>query len=381
MAINLTYKDTRKTAKPLPGNATAKSLSIGSIISNFGKAVRPAELIFFTSHLSLMLEINTPLDKALKAIESQTSNIAFRTIIQTMIRDIEEGNQLSDALKKHPRVFNKMFVSMVKAGESGGFLTDILGRIVEMQEKRQALVTQLRSALTYPAFLCVLGVSVLIFVMVSVLPKFTAFFAGKESILPATTRLLMKGSDSLKGYWWLYIISVIGLSISFKIFKESRPGKALIDKLIISTPIISKLSTKIYTTEMLRLLGNLITSNVPLLDALEVTRGSISNQYFRDFIDRIIKHVEQGGKFSQPFATCPFIMDSVKQMVATGEEAGKLSKAMLRLTTFYEVEVDQDLKKFSTLLEPAALIVMGGVVGLIVSSIILPMFKLAHVVG
>lgn len=328
-----------------------------------------------------MLEIDTPLDKALRAIESQTSNTRFKKIIQTMILDIEEGKQLSDALRKHPRVFNKMFVSMVNAGESGGFLTDILGRIVEMQEKRQALVTQVKSALTYPAFLSILGVSVLVFVMVSVLPKFTAFFAGKESILPSTTRLLMKGSDSLKGYWWLYIISVIGIAIGFKVFKESRHGKALIDKFIISSPIISRLSTKIYTTEMLRLLGNLIESSVPLLDALEVTRGSISNKYFRDFIDQIIKHVEQGGKLSQTFATCPFIMDSVKQTVTTGEEAGKLSKAMLLLTSFYEVEVDQDLKKLSTLLEPAALIVMGGVVGLIVASIILPMFKLAHAVG
>jgi len=166
-----------------------------------------------------------------------------------------------------------------------------------------------------------------------------------------------------------------------KFFKESKHGQALIDWFLVSSPLVSRVSNKIYTNELLRILGNLIESKVPLLDALEVTRGAIRNLYFRKFIDKIIIHVEHGGKFSQPFATYPYILDSVKQMVSTGEETGNLPKTMLRLTRFYDIEVEQELKRFATMIEPVALVVMGAVVGLIVSSVILPMFKLAHAVG
>lgn len=381
MAINFNNKDIQGASKSFPGLPLFKSATWSNIIRYIGRPVKPSELIFFTTHLSLMIEIDTPMNQALKAIESQTKNTAFKKVIHSMVQDVEEGKQLSDAMKRHPRVFNSMFISMVKGGESGGFLNDALDKIAEMQEKRKALTNQIRSALTYPAFLCVLGFVVVIFIMVSVLPKFTALFAGKESVLPFTTRFLMQGSTFLQSYWWLCIISLIGLIIGLKFFKESKHGQALIDWFLVSSPLVSRISNKIYTNELLRILGNLIESKVPLLDALEVTRGAIRNRYFRNFIEKIIIHVEHGGKFSQPFATYPYILDSVKQMVSTGEETGNLPKTMLRLTRFYDIEVEQELKRFATMIEPVALVVMGAVVGLIVSSVILPMFKLAHAVG
>ena len=381
MAINFTNKDTQGASKSFPVLPLFKSATWSNIIHNIGRPVKPSELIFFTSHLSLMLEIDTPLNQALKAIESQTKNTVFKKVIYSMLQDIEEGKQLSDAMKRHPRVFNSMFTSMVKAGESGGFLNDVLEKISEMQEKRQALITQISSALTYPAFLCVLGFVVVIFIMVSVLPKFAALFAGKESVLPFTTLFLMKGSAFLQSYWWLCLISFIGLIIGLRFFKESKYGQALIDRFIVSSPLVSRVSNKIYTNELLRILGNLIESKVPLLDALEVTVARSAIDISEILSNKIIIHVEQGGKFSQPFATYPYISNSVKQMVSTGEETGNLSKAMLRLNRFYDVEIEQDLKKFATLIEPVALVIMGAVIGLIVSSVILPMFKLAHAVG
>jgi len=148
----------------------------------------------------------------------------------------------------------------------------------------------------------------------------------------------------------------------------------------VSGPLISNLSNKIYTCQLLRTLGNLMESQVPLLESLGVTRATIKNRYFRHFIDRIIEHVREGGKFSQPFATYPYTLESVKQMVATGEEAGNLPRVMLRLAEFYDVEADRELKNFASMMEPIALIVMGGVVGMIVSSVILPLFKIASTV-
>ncbi|MFH1480032.1 MAG: type II secretion system F family protein, partial [Pseudomonadota bacterium] len=271
-----------------------------------------------------------------------------------------------------------IFVSLIKAGETGGFLKDIIDRIVEMQEKRQALLSQAKSALTYPMVLCVVGILVVVFVLVGILPRFTVFFQGKEHILPITTRVMMSMSHSLKGYWWAYLLGAAVLIIAFKIFLNSKGGKFLFDLFCVKAPIISRLFNKIYTSQILRTLGHLMESQVPLLEALLVCKETLRNRYFTDFIDRISEHVSQGGKFSQPFSTNPYIMDTVKQMVATADETGNLPRVMLRLAEFYDTEVEQELKGISSIIEPVGLIVMGGVVGLIVASVILPMFKLAQ---
>ena len=380
MAISYNPKSSR-LAKKAP-----KSL-FGSILKSqqprfmsFGRAIKPGELIFFSSQLSLMLEIGTPLTTTLRAIANQTKNPALKEIIQAMQKDIEEGRQLSDAMKRHPRVFNSVFISMIKAGETSGFLKQILDRIVEMQEKRQALIAQLRSTLTYPALLCLVGTLVVIFVLVGVLPKFTAFFAGKEHILPPITRFLMALSDSLRGYWWAYVVCCLGLTVGIKLWKDSESGQALVDRLSVSAPIVSRLYNKTYTCQFLRTLGHLMASQVPLLEALQASKGTIRNRYFIRFVDQIMDHVQQGGRFAEPFADNPYILDSVKQMVSTGEEAGNLPKVMLRLAQFYDEEMDRELKSLASMIEPIALIVLGGVVGCIVASVILPVFRLAHAV-
>lgn len=351
-----------------------------SSLQGFTRPIKPSELLFFTSQLSLMLEIETPLNVALKAIRDQTDNEVLKGVIEAVIGDIEDGRQLSDAMKKHPRVFSSVFTSMIRAGESGGFLKEILDRIVDIQEKNQALVTRLRSALTYPAVLCIVAMLVIVFIMLGVLPKFTAFFAGKEEVLPGITRFFMVVSVSLQSYWWAYAGSGIGLLLGLALYRESPQGRNAKDWLIINFPLVARLSNKIYTCQLFRTLGHLMESHVPLIESLEVTRGAINNLYFRHLIDKIIIHVQEGGKFAQPFAGYPYLLESVKQMVATGEEAGNLSKVMLRLTDFYDAEVDQELKIFASMIEPVALIIMGVVIGLIVSSVILPLFKLAHVV-
>ena len=344
----------------------------------FGKSIKPKEVIFFTSQLSLMLEIGTPLKNALDAICNQTQNADFKKVIYSLRHDIEEGQQLSDAMKRHPHVFNSVYHSMIKAGEAGGFLHEILNRMVEMQEKRQALLTQIRSALTYPMFLCALGFVVVVFVLVGVLPKFTAFFEGKEHILPLTTRFLMAASASLKESWWVYLIGLAGCMIGLTLFKNSERGQIILDWSFIRLPLLSRISNKINTCSMLRTLGHLMESAVPILQALDVTRDTIKNRYFMHFIQKIQDHVREGGKFAQPFSEYPFILDSVKQMVATGEDVGNLPEVMLRLAKFYDAEVDRELKNFATMIEPIALVVMGAMVGVIVSSVVLPLFKLAH---
>lgn len=244
MAITLNKKLQRTTVKIAETGQESSFKSVTSLTGLFTKPVKTKEIIFFYSQMSLMLEIGTSLTEALKAAANQTQNMVFKEILQKIIVDIEEGRQLSEAMKRHPKVFPGIIVSMIKAGETGGFLKKTLDRIVEIQEKRQAFIAQLRSTLTYPIIICTVGFGVVIFVLTGILPKFTSLFEGKEALLPATTRIMLALSDSLRGYWWVYILSVLGLVILFIFLKNSHQGRALTEKFLISTPLISKVTNK-----------------------------------------------------------------------------------------------------------------------------------------
>jgi len=323
----------------------------------FKGRVKPEELVFFFSQLALMLEIQMPLRSALENIGIQTTNLTFKAALQAVIIQIEEGRQLSHALGHHPTLFKPLYVSMIKAGETGGYLKEILDRIVEMEEKRLALIRQIKTALTYPLFLCVLSMVTVGFIMVAVLPKFVVLFEGKEHILPWTTRFLIAASHSLRAYGWVYLIAGMTLAVALPLYKSSEHGQAVIDRLLVSGPWIAGIANKIYTCELMRTLGSLMASRVSMLEALEVTRGTTANRHFRNFIDRIIVHVQQGGKFSQPLAGFRYIPAPVKQMVATGEETGNLPKVLLRLATFYDGELERSLKAIAAKIEPLALLV------------------------
>jgi type II secretory pathway component PulF len=324
-----------------------------------------------------MLEIGTSLTGGLQALADQSRNPAFKEILFAMLKDLQEGRQLSDAMMRYPHVFNRVYVSLAKAGEAGGFLKNSLDSIVVMIERRKALITQLRATLTYPVILCVMAVAVVIFVLVGILPKFMVLFEGKERLLPPTTRVLMALSTSLRGYWWAYLTGGAALIFLGAAFFQSPPGQALKDRFLVSTPLVAPTFNKILTCQLLRTLGNLMESHVPLIEALDITRTTFSNRHFAAFVDQIREHVHEGGTLSRIFARNPYVMETVKQMVATGEEVGKLPKVMLRLAEFYDTEIQSDLRIISSLVEPAALVIIGAVVGLLVSSVILPIFRIA----
>jgi type II secretory pathway component PulF len=246
-----------------------------------------------------------------------------------------------------------------------------------MIERRQALITQLRATLTYPVILCVVAMAVVVFVLVGILPKFMVLFEGKERLLPPTTRILMLLSASLRGYWWAYLAAAAALIYLGATFFRSPTGQALKDRFLVSTPMIAPTFNKILTCQLLRTLGNLMESHVPLIEALDVTRTTFANRHFGAFVDQIREHVRGGGNLSQVFARNPYVMETVKQMVATGEEVGKLPRVMLRLAEFYDTEIQSDLRIISSLVEPVALVIIGAIVGLLVSSVILPIFRIA----
>lgn len=377
MAIALTQKKLPREPKEIKEPSAAPEKSKSPLSRLFHRTVSSSELIFFNSQLSLMMEIGIPVTNALRAIAEQTQNERFKATVIAMLRDCEEGRQLSDAMGRFPDIFDSVFTSMVRAGETGGFLRKTLDGIIVMQEKRQALMTQLRSTLAYPVILCAMAVAVVIFVLVGILPKFAVLFSGKESLLPFNTRFLMAASASMRGYWWAYLLGLAASAASGYSYVRSRHGQALIDRILITAPVMGRLTNKIYTCQLLRTLGHLMESSVTLVHALGVTQPAFKNRHYRQFVGELKEHVEQGGRFAVLFAHNPYILESVKQMVTTGEEVGDLTRVMLRLAEFYDAEVDRELKMLGAMISPLALVILGVVVALIVSSVILPMFRIA----
>ena len=227
-----------KAAQP----AKAAQTSGGKISFSFTRSVKQKELFFFLTQLSLMLDVGISLSKAIESILSQIKNLYFKEILEAMVKDIEEGHQLSAAMSRHPLVFKNVYVKMVRSGETGGFLPKVIDSIIELLEKKQSIRNKFRSALTYPLILCLLAFIVTIFVLVGILPKFMVFFEGKYHILPLTTRAMMGLSIFLRSYWWVCIIGFAGLAAGIKIYLSSQAFHRHIDWLTINFRLFSKMA-------------------------------------------------------------------------------------------------------------------------------------------
>jgi type II secretory pathway component PulF len=378
MAIATTVKKVAQAKRPQSASWT--KLMRQDITLLRGGKVTNREIIFFTNQLALMLEIGTPLNESLAVIQGQVKNPPFRLIVATLLEEVEGGKSLSEALQRHPRTFSPEYISLVSAGESSGQVHQMLNRVMQLQERREAFATALKGSLTYPAVLCLVSVVVVIFMLVFVFPRFETLFSGIEDILPPTTKFLMAVSHYLKEFWYVPL-AITGLAWAGLVqLLKTEQGKLAVDKIKTTLPLLAGLYVKIYLSQFMRTLGFLLGSSVPLLDALRITRRGTANLVFLGFIDRIVSNVETGNGVSPAFAETSFVPETVSQMVKVGEESQSVDRVLLRLSDYYEGEIGSDIKKVTTIIEPALLILMGIVVGVIVISLILPIFKLSRVV-
>lgn len=302
-------------------------------------------------------------------------------VINSLIEDVTSGKSFSFALAKHPDLFSGTYVTLVGAAEEGGFLDTVLLELMKMDEKREELRSTVISALSYPAFLIGFSIFVVIFVLVAVFPKFSEMFSAIADQLPITTIVLMNASHALIKYW----IPITGGSfagVAGLIWWLRTPsGKDALDRLKLSMFGLRGIFIQIYLIQSMRVLGLSLANGVTVPDALASCREVVSNKVFQRFLIGVEEKVNEGGGFSAAFQTADFIPPLVRQMVSTGEETGNLPKILSRVADYYERELTKKLAAFSRMVEPIMLIVMGGVVGLIVSSLILPIFKLSQAVG
>jgi type II secretory pathway component PulF len=334
----------------------------------------------FTERLALLLETGTPLHGALQALRQQAGSPAMQAMIGELAADVETGQRFSQALARHPEVFSTTYTNLVAASEGGGFMHEVLEQLLTEEQKREELRNTIVSALTYPAFLTLFSVGVVVFVLVVVFPKFGEMFARIHDQLPATTIALMWLSDMMRQYWWQLLAATGLIGVGIVRGLSSAAGRNFVDGLKLRMPGLRDVFVQLYLTQSLRVMGLSLGHGVPIVEALRSTRDVVKNRIFRDLFVSVELSVQEGNTITSAFEQSDFIPDLVKQMIGTAEASGSLAPVLGRVAEHYERELGRKLATLSKLAEPVMLLIMGVLVGVIVSSLILPIFKLSKAV-
>lgn len=346
-----------------------------------GSPVGGEELAVFTRQMATLLDSGLPLLRAVNVLEEQTENEAFKAILQKVSQDIQSGASFSEALSAHPQVFDDLYVNMVKAGETGGVLDTVLKRLAEFAEKRQELKAKIKSATMYPAIMFIVAILVVIFLLVFVLPTFTSLFNEMNVQLPLPTRIVIGVSRFLQNFWWLVLGGFVGLYLLYRWYYSTDHGEYVIDGMKLNMPIFGSLIRKVQTARFSRTLGTLLSSGVPILEAIDIVKGTIGNRVIADTMDDVQESISEGETISEPLHESGVFPPMVTHMVSVGEETGDLDGMLNRVADTYEMQVDEAVDGLSSLIEPLLIVFMGVTVGVIVLAMFLPMFQLVNVVG
>jgi type IV pilus assembly protein PilC len=341
--------------------------------------VKQSDVVHFASQLAVMVDSGVPIAEALDTLVQQTVNPTFQDILRQIAQDVEGGEPLSEALEKHPKQFNPMFVSLVRAGESSGHLGQMLNNVSEYLVESYEAQRKIIGTLTYPIFLLCLAVIVVVVLMTVVLPKFTKIFASKGATLPLPTRMLMGLSGFVTGHWLPLVLGLIVVIGGAVLLLHHPAGRRLADRIKIRAPLLGAVCLKFYIARAFRALGTMIASGVPVITALEIARRTAGNEYFRAVFDRAIERVSEGETLADQFFCTDLIPVTTSQMVFAGEKAGRLGDVLLRVSGFCDRELKDAAKRMTTMLEPLLIVFMGVLVGGIAISLLLPLFTISRV--
>lgn len=347
-----------------------------------GSGVKPREVSLFTRQLATLIEAGLPLLRSITVLRNQLKGGSFKDILGQIGSDIEGGGTFSEALSKHPRVFTKLYVNMVKAGEVGGGLEKVLDRLAVFSEKDMALQRKIKSALIYPAAVVCIIFLVLYVIFAFVIPKFTEMYKDMGQALPAMTLLLIKISNFAKEKGWFAIPGAIwGIVMFFKGVRRTYKGRYLLDKIKLRLLLFGPLVQKAIIARVTRTLGTLIGSGVNILQALNIVKETAGNEVFGRTLAQVHDSIREGESIAGPLQASNIFPPMVINMIDVGEETGALDTMLMKIADTYEDEVDTAVSGLSTLLEPLLIVFMGVIVGFVVVSLFLPLVKLATVIG
>jgi type IV pilus assembly protein PilC len=340
-------------------------------------------LTTFTSQLSTLQDAGLPIVRSLKILEGQMERGPFKSTLVDVTEDVESGSPLSDALAKHPKVFDGLYTNMVKAGEAGGVLDVILARLATFMDKAQKLRKRVKGAMIYPAVVMFVTVSILMLIMIFVVPKFEAVFKQIPGLgeLPAITRALQSISRFLVDSWYVVLGVILLVVFGIRAARATPGGRRFFDRVRLRLPIVGRLARKIIVARFTRTLGTLIASGVPILEALAICRHTAGNVVLEIALEKVHESVREGESIAEPLGECGIFDDIVVNMIDVGEETGELDKMLIKVADNYDEEVDVEVGSLVSVIEPILILLMGGAVFIIVLGLFLPLMKLIQGVG
>lgn len=342
--------------------------------------VKTKDLAVFSRQLSTMVNAGVPLVRSLNLLSQQTENAYFREVVEAVGKDIEGGETLSVALEKYPKVFSPIYVNMIAAGEAGGILDEILKRLAEQQEKDASIKKKIKSAAAYPAVLVVVATGAFFGLMLFIVPQIAKVItdvAGDDAKLPIYTLVLLSISGFMVKFWYILIIGGVAAAFVFKKYISTPKGQYNFHRLLLKTPVIKVVITKVAIARFARIFASLMGAGVSVLDTLAITAKAIGNRVIEEELTEAAKLVKNGQPLSEPLSQSKVFPPIVAQMLAVGEETGEIDTVLIKIADFYEEEVDTLIDGLSSIIEPIMIVVMGAMVGLIALSVIGPLSSIS----
>ncbi|XOF33530.1 MAG: type II secretion system inner membrane protein GspF [Candidatus Electrothrix sp. YB6] len=346
----------------------------------FGGRIKQQEVHVATRQLAILLSAGIPLVPALNGLVEQTGNKALQTIITQIKDSVNEGNSLTASLAEHPRLFSKIYVNMVQAGEASGSLDVVLERLADVGEQQQTLHSRITAAMIYPIFMALVGIGVLFMLVTFIVPSITKVFTDRDQVLPLPTTLLITTSDFLQSYWILVVGAIIALIIGIRMFIQQPAGRRIWDKLKLTLPLLSDLNIKIAAATLGRTLSSLLRSGVPLVTSLQIVKNILNNVLLEKIMEEAAEELEKGKSLAGVLRGNRYFTPMLIQMIAVGEQSGSLEKMLETAANSYEKEVETTIMALTSMIEPIMILTMGLAVSFVVFSILLPIFEMNQLI-
>ena len=359
----------------------AKPKDLFENVAFFQPKITAKDVVIFTRQFSTMIDAGLPLVQGLTILAEQTENKTFQNVLKTVTKDVEGGSSLAEALKKHPKVFDALYFNLVAAGEIGGILDTILQRLAAYIEKAEKLKTRIKGAMTYPIIVVGVAVLVIAVILIFVIPVFQEMFSSFGRALPVPTQIVVNMSDFLKGNIHYVIVAFILFVIAFKKYRNTKKGRKQTDALALKLPVFGNLLKKTAVARFTRTLGTMISSGVPILDALEIVAKTSGNVVLEEIIYEVRSSIAEGQTIAEPLSEADIFPRMVVQMISVGEATGALDTMLNKIADFYDDEVDAAVEALTSMLEPLLMVFLGGAIGGLVIAMYLPIFQMASAMG
>jgi type IV pilus assembly protein PilC len=359
----------------IPTKITAAGEKSGLKI--FGSRVSSKDRVIFTRQLATMINAGLPLAQSLNTVEEQTPNKSLKQIIGSVVGDVNGGTSLADAFAKYPKVFNQVFIALVRAGETSGTLDKSLERLANQQEHDADMLSKIKGAMVYPVIVLAVIIAVVGFMLVALVPQVESLYNDMGKELPGTTQVLVAVANFVINFWYIVVAALVGLVVLFKRWIDTDSGRKAWDSVKLNMPLFSPLFRKLYMARLSRTAETLLASGVPLLEALKICSDAVNYSIVKEEILRAVQKVKNGKPLSEALSGEDYILKFVPQMIKIGEQSGGIDAMLGKVADYYEKEVDNAIKAISTTIEPILMVVMAGMIGFIVVAVLMPIYGLS----